>query len=58
MSKRARRNHTPAFRAKVALAALKADRTLADMAQQFDILPTRSPNGRLSSWNGPLGYSV
>jgi transposase-like protein len=29
MKKRARRNHTPAFKAKVALAALKNDRTIA-----------------------------
>ena len=28
MSRRARRNHTPAFKAKVALAAVKGDRTL------------------------------
>jgi transposase len=27
MSRRARRNHTPAFKAKVALAAVKGDRT-------------------------------
>ena len=33
MTKRARRNHTPAFKAKVALAALKGDKTLAELAQ-------------------------
>ena len=32
MSRRARRNHTPAFKAKVALAAVKGDRTLAQRA--------------------------
>ena len=37
MSRRARRNHTPAFKAKVALAAVKGDRTLAQLAEQFDI---------------------
>ena len=31
MSRRARRNHTPAFKAKVALAAVKGDRTLAQL---------------------------
>ena len=31
MSRRARRNHTPAFKAKVALAAIKGDRTLAQL---------------------------
>jgi transposase len=37
MSKRPRRNHTPAFKAKVALTALKGEKTLADLAQQFDV---------------------
>jgi transposase-like protein len=31
MSRRPRRNHTPAFKAKVALAAIKGDRTLAQL---------------------------
>jgi hypothetical protein len=35
MSRRPRRNHTPAFKAKVALAAIKGDRTLAQLAEQF-----------------------
>lgn len=35
MSRRARRNHTPAFKAKVALAAVKADRTLVQLAEQY-----------------------
>lgn len=39
MSRRARRNHTPAFKAKVALAAIKGDRTLAQLAEQFDVHP-------------------
>ncbi len=37
MTKRGRRNHTPAFKAKVALAALKGDKTLAELAQHFDV---------------------
>jgi transposase-like protein len=37
MSRRTRRNHTPAFKAKVALAAVKGDRTLAQLAEQFDV---------------------
>jgi transposase len=37
MTKRARRNHSPAFKAKVALAALKGEKTLAELAQQFDV---------------------
>ena len=37
MTKRTRRNHTPAFKAKVALAAMKGDKTLAELAQLFDV---------------------
>lgn len=37
MKKRTRRNHTPAFKATVALAAVRSDKTLADLAQQFDV---------------------
>jgi signal transduction histidine kinase len=37
MSRRPRRNHTPAFKAKVALAAVKGDRTVAQLAEQFDV---------------------
>ena len=36
MSRR-RRNHSPAFKAKVALAALKGDKTLSELAAQFDV---------------------
>ena len=37
MTKRTRRNHSPAFKAKVALAALKGERTIAQLADQFDV---------------------
>ena len=37
MAKRTRLNHSSAFKAKVALAALKGEKTLADLAQQFDV---------------------
>jgi len=39
MSKRPRRNHSRAFKAKVALAAVKGEKTLAELAQQFDVHP-------------------
>jgi transposase len=37
MSRRPRRNHTAAFKAKVALAALKGEKTLSELAEQFDV---------------------
>ena len=37
MTRRARRNHSAAFKAKVALAAIKGERTIAQLADQFDI---------------------
>jgi hypothetical protein len=39
MSRRPRRNHTPAFKSIVALAAIKGDRTLAELSEQFDVHP-------------------
>ena len=41
MSRRARRNHTPAFKAKVALAAIRSQTTLAELAQHFDVHPNQ-----------------
>ena len=35
--KRKRRNHLPGFKAKVALAAIKGDKTLAELSDQFDV---------------------
>ncbi len=41
MARRPRRNHSPAFKAKVALAALKGDRTMSELAVQFDVHPNQ-----------------
>ncbi|MBB4316018.1 transposase-like protein [Roseospira marina] len=39
MARRPRRTHAPAFTAKVALSAIKGEKTLAELAQQFDVQP-------------------
>lgn len=48
--RRPRRNHSPAFKAKVALAALESNATLSELAQRFDSTRTRSLNGA-ASWS-------
>jgi transposase len=39
--RRPRRTHSPEFKAKVALAALRGDKTLAELAEQYDIHPVQ-----------------
>jgi transposase len=41
MTRRPRRNHPPFFRAKLDLAAVKGEKTLLELAQQFDNHPKR-----------------
>ena len=36
MARRPRRNHSNDFKAKVALAAIKAEKTLAELSSEFD----------------------
>ena len=49
MGRRARRNHTPAFKAKVALAAIKGEKTLSELAQLFDVHPNQ-----ITQWKAQL----
>jgi len=44
MTRRKRRNHSSAFKAKVALAAVKGERTLAELAEQYDVHPNQIQN--------------
>lgn len=37
MARRPRRNHSNDFKAKVALAAIKAEKTLAELSSEFDV---------------------
>src|SRR4051812_29512174 len=52
MSRRPRRNHTPAFKAKVALAAVRGEKTLAELAQQFDVHPNPAAHARVCDMCG------
>jgi len=49
MTRRKRRNHSPTFKGQVAIAALKGDKTLAELAQQFDV-----PPNQITGWKTQL----
>jgi len=49
MSRRSRRNHSPGFKAKVALAAIKGEKTLAELAQLHDVHTTQ-----IAAWKAEL----
>jgi len=55
MSKRPRRNHSPAFKAKVALAAMRGEKTLAELAQQFDVHANQIAQWRSQLLEGAAG---
>lgn len=41
MARRPRRNHTAAFKSKMALAAVRGEQTLGELAQQYDVHPNQ-----------------
>lgn len=47
--RRPRRNHSPEFKAKVAVAAIKGERTLAELSEQFDVHPNQ-----ITTWKAQL----
>jgi len=55
MSRRPRRNHSPAFKAKVALAAVKGEKTLAELSQQFDVHANQITTWRTQLLEGAAG---
>jgi len=55
MTRRTRRNHTAAFKAKVALAAIKGEKTLSELAQQFDVHANQITTWRAQLLEGAAG---
>ena len=47
--RRPRRNHRPQFKAREALAAVKGEKTLAELSSQFDVHPNQ-----ITQWKSPL----
>ena len=55
MARRPRRNHTSAFKSKVALAAIRGEQTLGDLAQQYDVHPNQIKQWRDQLLEGAIG---
>jgi transposase len=49
MTRRTRRTHSSSFKAKVALAAIKGERTIAQLADQFGVHPNQ-----ITTWKAQL----
>ena len=49
MSKRPRRNHSPVFKAKVAVDAIRGEKTLAELAKLHDVHPNQ-----INDWKNQL----
>ena len=55
MTRRPRRNHSPAFKAKVAVAAIKGEKTMIELAQDFDVHPNQIKQWRDQLLEGATG---
>jgi len=55
MTRRPRRNHSPVFKAKVAIAALRCEKTMIELSQEFDIHPNQIKPWRDKLLEGAIG---
>ena len=55
MPRRPRRNHSPSFKAKVALAAIKGEQTVVEIASRYDVHPNQVTQWKTQLLNGVSG---
>ena len=55
MARRPRRNHSPAFKAKVAVAAIKGEKTMIELSLEFDVHPNQIKQWRDQLLEGATG---